>query len=1013
VTFGAGITQVNFDVTVINDSPSVNEAPETFGATLTPVGALPRGVTVGVTQETGVITDDDLVTLTIANSTNVEGSNGAATNFNFVLTIVGRTAQFVNLGYFVEAGGNNPGTPTVDFVQSNSVFALPADTASAMRIINLTAQVFSDTINETDQTFQLRINPANLPAGFLILNGTGVGTILDDDPISLSIVAQNASVPESGGTATALVRLTGTDPMFPATQTEQTFNVTLATSNVTAVAPGDYIAVSTQVAINGTPSTPTNLMDRPVAITINNDTINESNETFNATISALSPIGTNLVTISGMNTASFTILDDDVLVVGLRVANQPVDEDLDASFELFVVTSDPSNTATGTEQAFSFNFRTGETTPPQATSNIDFTAIVARTVTITPVPGPFTSLQTLASTVVDIIDETAGGRINEPFENFLGFANMIMNGNNVRFVASATEVSAAQTIDDNDLIVLTISSNGPATEADGGTAVSATLTVNLGGDADLTAQAFSIPIVLDPNSVSTATANIDYSTNFSLSPNLMFTGGPDALPATATVTIGIVNNDVNEAVETLQVGIGTPTNNPVGVIVLPGMGIANQLINDDDLVDFQSVPGLASANESTSPRAFNLVLGPGTSANSTQQQFAVSFTTMDGSTMGGANAQAGLDYVATTTNFLFNGTMAPDAIAGRQVTVAIVADTINEPTENFRGVISLPVAVNGVSISVANGNAAIVDDDTLTLVYLGGADNQIIYERGNGGQQMAPYSFVLTGATTNAQDITVNLTLASGTAVPPNGAGADLTFVNTLGVDQGTTNPLVITIPANTPLTGQTFTYQVNARNEASGDENIESYILSTTAMSGGTVLIATGSGTLNGSIVDNALLNLNGAGMIAANARNVTAMTAALPLALSPNALVINNGQALNGGNFVFAISGANTRVGDTISIVPANGITVMGTTVLFNGSAFATAASTSATVAVDGSTVGFSIVSFNANASEAAVAALASTLSFQTTAAGGGRVVTVSYAAISGGAIPLDIRTVNLTVN
>ena len=167
----------------------------------------------------------------------------------------------------------------------------------------ITVTINGDTAAEGNETFLVNLSSATGP-GATIVDGSGLGTILDDDtpPAAGNISINDVSINEGNSgskLATFTVTRTGTAP----------FSVTYATSNGTASAGSDYTAV---------PSTTLNFAQgetsKTVSITVNGDTTSEGNETFFVNLSNAVGAGANIVDGVGIG----TILNDD------SAATQPV-----------------------------------------------------------------------------------------------------------------------------------------------------------------------------------------------------------------------------------------------------------------------------------------------------------------------------------------------------------------------------------------------------------------------------------------------------------------------------------------------------------------------------------------------------------------------------------------------------------------------------------------------------------------------------------------------------------------
>lgn len=110
--------------------------------------------------------------LTISDATVVEGSSG-----------------FASLLFTVQLSGSSKSAATVAYATSNVTATAPADYSSASGTLSLdrrnrtrsvAVQVAGDTLDEVDETLVVQLSS---PTGATIADGSGLGTILDDDGV--------------------------------------------------------------------------------------------------------------------------------------------------------------------------------------------------------------------------------------------------------------------------------------------------------------------------------------------------------------------------------------------------------------------------------------------------------------------------------------------------------------------------------------------------------------------------------------------------------------------------------------------------------------------------------------------------------------------------------------------------------------------------------------------------------------------------------------------------------------
>lgn len=283
LTFAPG-TALTRTITVVVSGDTAIEPNETFFLNL----ANPINVLLAKAQGIGTITNDDSRTVSIGDATATEGNP-----LTFTLT----------LSQAPPAGE----TVTVDWSLVD-VTTLPADygaTVSGTVAFSggqtsrtITIATVNDTLDETSETFEIRLS--NPSANVSVFDGTGVGTITDNDPQpTVSFVDTTISRNEGdSGTSdmTFTVRLSSVSG--------RTVTVDYATEDRSATSSGTYRDYN---ATSGTLSFPPGTTELTITVTIRGDRFNENDETFRVNLT--NPVGANLP--SSPYYATGTILDDD------------------------------------------------------------------------------------------------------------------------------------------------------------------------------------------------------------------------------------------------------------------------------------------------------------------------------------------------------------------------------------------------------------------------------------------------------------------------------------------------------------------------------------------------------------------------------------------------------------------------------------------------------------------------------------------------------------------------------
>ncbi len=161
--------------------------------------------------------------------------------------------------------------------------------------------VNGDTAVKPDETFNVLLS--NASAGTTIGDGTGVGTISNDDAaVAVFSVDDVVAVETNAGATTFTFTVTRSLSAGPA-------SVQAATADVTAAAGSDYVAIA-PTTLNFADGVAT----QPFVVTVNGDTAVEPDETFNVLLSNASA-GTTI----GDGTGVGTISNDDVAVAVFSV----------------------------------------------------------------------------------------------------------------------------------------------------------------------------------------------------------------------------------------------------------------------------------------------------------------------------------------------------------------------------------------------------------------------------------------------------------------------------------------------------------------------------------------------------------------------------------------------------------------------------------------------------------------------------------------------------------------------
>ena len=277
-TIAAGATTATIDITVNGDV--LDEVDETFGITL----SNPSNATIADGSGLGTITDDDVAPTLSVDDVSVTEGNAGTTTATFNVTLSAASGKTVTLDWATAVGSATAGA---DYVAATGNRTIAAGTTTAT--IGIT--VNGDLLDEIDETFGITLsNPSNAT----ISDGSGLGTITDDDAAP-TLSVDDVSVTEGdAGTVTATFTVT----LSAASGKTVTLDWTTAVGSATAGT--DYVAASGNRTIARRATTAT------IGITVNGDLLDEIDETFGITLS--NPSNATIADGSGLG----TITDDDV-----------------------------------------------------------------------------------------------------------------------------------------------------------------------------------------------------------------------------------------------------------------------------------------------------------------------------------------------------------------------------------------------------------------------------------------------------------------------------------------------------------------------------------------------------------------------------------------------------------------------------------------------------------------------------------------------------------------------------
>jgi len=726
LTYTAGVTSQNISITVVNDGTT--EVDETIVVTL----ASPTVATLGTnTAHTYTINDNDPPTVAFSATT----SNGseATTAVTIPVTLSAAYSQTVTVGFSV-TGGTATGTGT-DFTLASGTLTYTAGVTSQ----DISITVNNDALDETNETIIVTL--ASPTVASLGANTAHTYTINDDD--ATPTVAFSATTSNASEATTAV-----TIPVTLSAASGQTVTVDYSVTGGTATGTGTDFTLA-----SGTLTYTAGVTSQDISITVNNDALNETNETIQITLAnpTNSTLGTNTV-------HTYTINDNDAAPTVAFSATTSNGSEATTAVTIPVTLSAASGQTVTVDYSVTGGTATGGGT--------DFT-LAAGTLTYT----TGVTSQNISITVINDgtteVNETIVVTLANPTNSSLG-------GNTAH----------TYTINDND----------PPT-------VAFNATTSNGSEATT---AVTIPVTL--SAAYSQTVTVDYSvtggtatgggTDFTLaSGTLTFTAGVTS----QDISLTVVNDTATELNETIIVTLASPT------VASLGTNTAHTYtINDND------PPTVAfSATTSNASEATTAVTIPVTLSAAYGQTVTVGY-----SVTGGTATGTGTDFT------LASGTLTYTAgVTSQDISITVNNDSLNEVNETIE--ITLASPTNSTLGTNTVHTYTINDNDAAPTVAFSATTS-------NGSEATTAVTIPVTLSAASGQTVTVDYSVTGGTAT---GGGTDFTLaagtltyttgvtsqnISITVINDGTTEvneTIVVTLanPTNSSLGGNTaHTYTIN-----------------------------------------------------------------------------------------------------------------------------------------------------------------------------------------------------------
>ena len=703
LTIGNGATNAFINIRLLDDANT--EGNETFLLQLlNPTG----GATLGLANATATIVDNDAPGTFVfsAPTYSVSESNGSAT-----ITIIRTNGNLGAVSVTAQTTGGTA-TPTLDYTPVSNVLTF----AAGQTVRTITIPILNDALIEGSETVGLLLSN---PTGATSIGVPGSATlVIVDDELAVGFASANFNVTESLTNVVITVTRTG--------DTNRAFTVTANTSDGTATAGNDYLAVTTTLTFAPGET------NKSFNVTVLDDTLAEGDEFLNLTLSSPS----SGVVLGPIPTARLNIIDNDT-TYSFSSATYATNE----SAGLIVITVIRSGFIGATSTV---DFATSDGTATAATFDYFATSGTLS----------FGVGQSNATFTISIFDDLL-------VENNETVNLSLLNPSAGTFLGAQS--TAVFTIIDNDTTVGFSQTNYIVNEK----ATSAVVTiVRLG--------AASQPVTVTfRTSNGSALAGADYT---AVSNNLAW-ASDDVSPR--TVTIPILDDAIAEGSETVNLLLL----NPVGATLDPANGSAVLTIVDDaGVIAFAS--SSCSAVEGASNAVINLVRTGGSNGTVSVQWSVTGGSATVGQDFAGTTGVVVFAPGETNKPILFP--LLDDAVvegvetvnlalsnAGGGARVGSPATAVLSIIDNDTGIIvgagaaiTAETITNNVidpgetvTVLLALRNAGLVDANNVTasLVYANGVTN--------GSAQTQNYGALIAGGNSAARPFTFTALGTNGTRI--------------------------------------------------------------------------------------------------------------------------------------------------------------------------------------------------------------------------------------------------------
>ena len=682
VTITAGQTTANIPVTIINDD--ISEFNETVVVNLLNATAVNSTLDNPATHTYTIVDNDDDPSVQFANATSSNSEAVSPATIQIELDAI--SGKDVTVNYSVSGTATGSGT---DHNLASGTATINAGDLTTDLSINIT----NDALDEYDETIVINLSsPTNASLG---TTTTHTYTIVDEDATpAIDFSSSSSSGLEATTPATIQVRLSA-----PAGRDA---SVDYAVTGGTATSGGVDFALASGTATITAGNTTTNIYAN-----INNDGLDEANETFIVTIS--SPVNASL----GSNqTHTYTITDNDdpPSIAFSDTLSSGSEGTITANLQVRL------STLSGLDATVNYSVAgTGTATG----GGVDYT-LAAGTATIT------AGTQTTNISVSINDDE-----LDEPSETVVV---VLADPINASLVGGNT--SHTRTIIDND--------SPPSVEFTTGTS---------SGNEGSTSPSFTLALT----AVSGFGITVDYAaTGLSADEGVDFTmpNGTATIPegqSSTTISATIIDDAIDEFNESFVVSLSNPTNSSVGT----NNPTHTYTITDNDVTPTIGFTGVSGSGLEEVTPVQPIIEISAVSGKNVSVDYAVSGTALPG----------GLDYSLT----IGTASIQADEI-DTTLTITVIDDAIYESTETIIITLSNPVnasldtSKDTYTYSIQNNDAAPVIEFDLATSSGGEGTTPVSIQitLSEASAVDASIDYAVTGGTASGSGI--DFTLAPGTA---------------------------------------------------------------------------------------------------------------------------------------------------------------------------------------------------------------------------------------------------------